>query len=326
MPYLLIIGGLALLGLGGEAVVRGAVNLAHRLGVSKLLVAIFLVAFATSSPELTVAIQSVLQGKPDIAVGNVIGSNIANLLLMLPIGALILPMACHQHVESRDLIVMLAVTALFVWLANDRGTIEYIQGVFFLSALLAYVVFVFIYERVKLAAVGTLKHNLEIQESMWPKRGALGWLIDFFWLGMGGVALFAGSNLLIDGVTELALLFGVWEGVIGLTVVAVGTSLPELATVVVAAWRRHPEIVVGGIIGSNIFNILAVLGVTALVAPVAIDRAFMVYDMWVMLGATLIVIPFFVSDWWIGRLEACLLIIGYLAYVASLYSDLIIVE
>jgi cation:H+ antiporter len=167
---------------------------------------------------------------------------------------------------------------------------------------------------------------LEIQESMWPEHGAFGWLINFFWLGVGGVALFAGSNMLIEGVMELALLFGVWEGVIGLTVVAVGTSLPELATVVVAAWRRHPEIVIGGIIGSNIFNILAVLGVTALVAPVDINRSFLVYDMWVMLGAILIVIPFFVSDWRLGRLEASVVFIGYMAYVASLYSELIIVD
>ena len=321
MPYLLIIGGLALLGFGGEAVVRSAVNLSHRLHVSKLLVGIVVVALATSTPELAVVIHAVLQGKPDIAVGNVVGSNIANLLFVLPIGALIFPVICYRDVESRDLIVLLVVTALFVWLAHDEGVLGYTQGVFFGGILLVYVIYAFVQERVRLAPVGTLKHNLEIQESMWQEGGIAGWLQVFIGLGVGGAALYFGSNMLIDGALELAQFLGVWDGIIGLTIVAVGTSLPELAAVIVAAWHRHPEIAIGGIIGSNIFNILAVLGITAVIAPVPVDPAFVAYDNWVMLGAVLMVIPFLVSDWRLSRVEALVLLVAYGVYVASLYRD-----
>ena len=322
MAYLFVIGGLALLALGGESLVGSAVNLSLRLNLSKLLVGLFVIAMGTSAPELAVGVFAALEGQPDIAVGNVVGSNIANLLLILAIAAFIFPVSCCRDVKSRDLVVLMAVTGLYVWTAGGTYLVGKTQGVFFVGCLAAYVVYAFIEERMRLAPVGTLKQNLETQESMMPRPGLIGWGADLLWLAVAIVALYAGARLLIDGVFGLARVLGVSEAIVSLTVVAVGTSLPELATAIVASVRRHPEFVVSGLVGSNIFNILGVLGITAIVEPVRIAGHFVEFDHWVMLGAAVLIAPVALSENRISRAESVLMLLAYGLYIAYLYGGL----
>ncbi len=326
MPYLQIVGGLVLLGVGGEAIVRGAIRLSGRLRISPLLVGLFIVALGTSSPELAVSIHSVLQGKADLAVGNVIGSNISNLLFVLPMGALVFPIVCYRSVLQRDLVVMLATTGFLIWLSS-RGVIGSLQGMFLLSLLGLYILYAFLEEKIRQAPVGTLQYNMEIQlegagHGVRSTRHGLGFLADFAWLAGGATALYFGSRFLVDGAVEVAFLMGISQAMIGLSVVAVGTSLPELATVMVASWRKQPEVAVGGIIGSNIFNSLAVLGATTLAAPVIVNPTFVSFDMWIMLGASLLVIPFMLTEWRITRIEAVILLGSYAAYIYALYNHI----
>ena len=321
MAYLYVIGGLLLLGVGGEIVVRGAVDLAARLGVSKLLIGLVVVAFGTSSPEIVVAVEAVLANKPDIAVGNVVGSNIANTLLVLGLGALVYPIHCRNEVVERDLVVMLAVTGFFIMLAY-RGEIGALQGQFMLGVLLGYFLYAYFEEKVRGFSVGTLQYNIEAEHEFLPARLRFGFLIDLLSFVAGFAALIFGARFIVSGATELALQFGVTEGAIGLTIVAVGTSLPEIATIFVAAVRKHPEIAVGGIIGSNIINVLAVLGIAAWFQPVVISPDFLDFDLWVMLGAALVVMPFMLTNWRISRLEGLILLLGYGAFVYVTYASL----
>ncbi len=320
MPYILVIGGLLALGIGGEAVVRSAVSLSHHLRVSRLLVGLLVVAVGTSSPELAVSLDAIVQGKADLAVGNVVGSNISNLLLVLAVGALVHPITCYRHVLQRDLVVMLASTGLLMWIAT-RGIIGSVQGGFLLGVLALYVAYAFVSEKLAGAPVGTLRHNLDKQQAIERPPSLRGSVFALIWLAIGGGALYLGATWLIDGAVELAVLFGVSQAVIALSIIAAGTSLPELATVIVASWRGHPEIVVGGIIGSNIFNILFVLGTTAVTAPVIINPEIANFDMWIMLAATLMIIPFMLSGWRLSRIEGLILLLGYGAYLSLLYGQ-----
>jgi len=321
MAYLYLIGGLLLLGVGGEIVVRGAVDLSARLGVSKLLIGLVVVAFGTSSPEIVVAVEAVLAGKPDIAVGNVIGSNIANILLVLGLGALIFPIHCRNEVVQRDLVVMLSVTGFFIWLAH-RGEIGALQGQFMLGVLLVYFLYSYFEEKVRGFSVGTLQYNIEAEHEFLPARLRFGFLIDLLSFVAGFAALIFGARFIVNGASALALQFGVTEGAIGLTIVAIGTSLPEIATIFVAALRKHPEIAVGGVIGSNIINVLAVLGIAALFEPVVISAAFLDTELWVMLGAAVLIMPFMLTDWRISRWEGLALLAGYAAFVYMTYASL----
>ncbi len=323
MPYLYLIGGFVLLGLGGEMVVRGAVDLAARLGVTKLFIGLVIVAFGTSLPEMVVAVDAVLAGSPDIAIGNAMGSNIANILLVLGLGAVIFPIACSQDVVNRDVVVMIAVTGFFIWLA-DRGYVYQLQGLFMLGTLIVYLIYAYIDERLHAYSVGTLAYNIEVQDDFAIKRMRFGPLIDFLSVGAGIAFLVFGADILVEGATTLARQFGITEAMIGLTIVAVGTSLPEIATMIIAALRKHPEVAVGGIIGSNIFNLLAVVGIAGVFAPIDINPAFMETHVWVMLGAALIILPFMISRWRITRLEGLLLLSAYALYVYSIYDGLVL--
>ncbi len=320
MPIVLVLGGLVLLAAGGEAVVRGAVQMAQQLGLSKLLIGLVIVAFGTSAPELAVTFQSVRGGEPEIAVGNVIGSNISNLLLVLALPALIKPISSYDKSIIRDASVMLIVSAVFVWLAH-LGEISRWGGVGFVTFLGVYLTFSYRAERKRGEAAGTLKPGLDLAGAAKPARE-----LDFtqlssaaIWLVAGIAALVFGANFLVDGATQIAVLLGVPEAVIGLTVVALGTSLPELATVVMAGRRGEAELAVGGIVGSNIFNILAVMGLTAVFYPIAIDPTFLVMDVWVMMAASLLVIPFLASKWRISRAEGAVLLTFYISFIIYRY-------
>lgn len=264
MMYLLVLGGLILLLTGGEALVRGAVSVARKLNISELVIGLTLVGFGTSVPELVTSLQAVDKGAVGIAIGNVVGSNIANIFLVLALAAIISPVLVHPQVLARDGTFMLAVTGVLcalLWFDQFNR----LSGFLLLALLMAYLVFSLVADQRRPGAAADL-HKAE-GESVEAHYGlGAGLLIAL--AGLAGVVI--GANLLVNGATSLARSFGISETVIGLTIVAVGTSLPELATSMVAAYRRRGDVALGNIIGSNIFNILCILGITSLVSPFTI--------------------------------------------------------
>ncbi len=333
-PYFWTAVGLVLLMLGGDAVVRGAAGLAKKFGVSELLIGLVIVAFGTSAPELVVSIRSVLDGVPDVAVGNVIGSNIANILLVLGFGAIIAPIPMSQNVLFRDGVVVLAASGFLVWL-GALGAIQFSAGVVLSSALAVYLVYSYATEqspaaRRERAPSEKTPRKEAFSEKVKRNRALLIAALDgnslpvqMILLVIGFVALFFGAKWLIFGAVEIALGWGVSEAVIGVSIIAIGTSVPELAAVAVAALRKHPEVVLGSIVGSNIFNILAVLGITALIQPIEIAARFYDFDLWLMLAVVVIFLIFLSSDARLSRLEGSLMLIGYIAYILILFSGVL---
>lgn len=265
--------GLVLLFFGGDLLVRGAVALAARLSVPPLLIGLTIVGFGTSMPELLVSLNAAFAGLPDIAVGNVVGSNTANILLILGLAVLVAPLPTRIPGLSRDLAVMLASAGLLAVLAMD-GRIAGWQGLLLLTLLAAYLV----YGAIRGRSQGPEEPDTGSSLKLWQMLG---------FLAAGLAALVFGADFLVDGATSLARGVGVSDAVIGLTIVAVGTSLPELATSVVAAMKRQPEIAVGNVVGSNIFNILGILGVTAAISPVPVAPQMVAFDIPVMLAVSL---------------------------------------
>lgn len=311
MMYLQVLAGLVLLFAGGEMLVRGAVSLARRLGVSALLVGLTVVAFGTSSPELFVSVNAALKGVSDIAIGNVVGSNIANILLVLGVSAFIYPIACKPHSVRRDGTALVLATALFMAMAW-AGALRSWQGLLFLLLLGLFVVLVYRAERFGGGDPGAELHMREAAEiEDLPGRA---WVPALFVVG-GILALVWGSDVLVLGAVELARTVGVSEAVIGLTLVAVGTSLPELATAVVASVRRHADVALGNVIGSNVFNLLGVGGAIALAGPVSVADKFKHLDMWIMLAVTVVLIPLMMRGWRLSRGDAGLLLVAYGVYV-----------
>ncbi|OAN77925.1 sodium:proton exchanger [Sulfitobacter sp. EhC04] len=286
MPWLLSLLGLVILLLAGDALVKGAVNLSLRLGVPALIVSLTIVAFGTSAPELLISIKAVIDNAPGIALGNVVGSNTANILLVLGIPALLATMHTSECSTRKTYNFMIAASVLFIALAF-RGVFDWIAGLVLLGGL-AYVLADQFGEarNHRNACRGDSAEEPEGADPDMP-----GWQIAVF-LVLGLIGLPLGASLLVDNATIIATAYGVSDTVIGLTLVAVGTSLPELATTVMAALRRQADVALGNVIGSNMFNLLAIIGIASLVGPIEVDPAFLQFDLWVMLGASLLLIPF----------------------------------
>ncbi|WP_349368146.1 calcium/sodium antiporter [Salinarimonas sp.] len=320
---LLLIAGLVLLVLGGDLLVRGAVKVATRLGVSPLVIGLTLVGFGTSTPELVTSVQASLAGAPGIAIGNIVGSNIANILLILGISAVIAPIAVDARALRRDGVVALGVAVLFAALAFV-WPLDRLVGAVFVAGLAVYIWTAFRQE--KSAAPAEIGHGAlydkavateGVDEALAPdpaeRGGSLVWPLL---LAIAGLALVVGGGkLLVDAAVELARSIGVSETVIGLTIVAVGTSMPELVTSVVAAIRRQADVAFGNVIGSNIYNILGIGGVTGLVAPVTIPDEIARFDLPVMVGVTVLMLLFAYTARRIVRWEGAALIAGYGAYL-----------
>lgn len=312
MSYLLVVAGLVLLIFCGDALVRGAVGLSLRLNIPPLIVGLTVVSMGTSAPELLVCLKAAMSGNPGIAVGNVIGSNVANVLLVLGIPAIVFPIATAQTGIRRNAFMMLGATVVFIAMAANApfGVWHGLGLVVLLLAFLTYSA------RTAMAAQsgdtqGVLEGLTEEAGQMRP-RAIIGWL------AVGIVGLPLGAELLVNGATEIARNFGVSDTVIGLTLVAIGTSLPELAATIVAAMRRHSEVAIGNVIGSNIFNILAIMGITALAAPIPVESGVMELDVWVMLGAAILVVFAVLIRRPIGRVAGLAFTMGYGFYVAHL--------
>lgn len=283
--FLQALAGLAILIIAGDVLVRGAVSLAGRLGVSPLLISLTVVAFGTSAPELVVGVQASLAGAPALVLGNVIGSNIANVLLVLGVPAIIYPIVCKAHDLTFNLVHMLVATAIFSGLVM-MGPIVWWHGAIMLGLLTLFLV----QSGVRAKRDSFAPEELADIEGMPSRPYGLGLSIVLVVLGLAGLAF--GADLLVDGATAIARDLGVSEEVIGLTLVAVGTSLPELVTAVMAAIHRHGDVAIGNVLGSNIFNIYGIIGVSSLIAPLPASSATLGLDVWIMAGAAMLIIPF----------------------------------
>ena len=312
---LLVVAGLILLFVGGEGLVRGSVTLAERLGISKLLIGLVIVGFGTSTPELLVSVKAALGGAPEIALGNAVGSNIANVLLIVGLASIITPILGWERSAVREALVA-ALVSLAALVLVQGEVITKLEGIAMLVALAGYLFASYWLEK-KEPKAKTFQHATEEFEDIPLPRP---WLAPVLALG-GIVALVFGADLLVEGGVNIARGFGVPDAVIGLSLVAIGTSLPELATAVVAAIRRHPDVVLGNVIGSNIFNILAILGVTAVIQPIAVSARFREIDTPVMLGVALLLLALLVVSKPIGRLWGFVLLALYAAYMVVLFSS-----
>ncbi|MTJ05837.1 MAG: calcium/sodium antiporter [Sediminimonas qiaohouensis] len=311
---LLVAAGLILLFVGGEGLVRGSVAIAERFGISKLLIGLVIVGFGTSTPELLVSVNAALDGASEIALGNVVGSNIANILLIIGIAAVIVPITAWQRTAVREALVATLV-ALVAFGLVQGALITRVEGIAMLLVLAGYLFASYWLERRNQEAKA-FQHEAEEFRDIPLLRP---WLAHALVLG-GIVALIAGADMLVEGAVSIALSFNVSDAVIGLSLVAVGTSLPELATAIVAAIRRHSDVVLGNVIGSNIFNILAILGATVMIQPIEVAARFREIDTPVMLGASLLLAGLLFATKVIGRGWGGLMLVAYLVYLVHLLS------
>jgi len=315
MMYLLFIGGLAVLILGAELLVKGATKIALALKISPLVIGLTVVAFGTSSPELVVSIGSSLTGQESITFGTIVGSNIFNVLFILGISALILPLSVSKQLLRLDVPVMIALSVL-VWLLSLNGVISRLEGAILAAGLISYITFLIIQSRKEWVA----PLESEINPSEISDSKLTLWFVNSL-LVVGGLAfLMIGSTWFLDGAVSIAESLGVSETIIGLTIVAAGTSMPEVVTSILAAIRGERDIAVGNVVGSNIFNILGVLGISAMIAPagLGIAESFIGFDLPVMIAVALACLPIFFTGGVISRGEGALLFGYYIAYTLYL--------
>ena len=308
MDWIYTLVGLVILLLAGDSLVKGAVNMSLRLGVPALIVSLTIVAFGTSAPELLISVQAILEGVPGIALGNVVGSNTANILLVLGVPALLATMHTSECNTRKSFLQMIAATVLFIILCF-RGDFDWIAGLILLTALAA---------MLGHAMLEVKRHRDAAPDEEEEVEGAdpnLGWGKILLFLGLGLIGLPIGADLLVDGASNIARTFGISDTVIGLTLVAIGTSLPELATTVMAALRRQADVALGNVIGSNMFNLLGIMGVASLVGTIPVDPQFHRFDLWIMLGASLALIPFVFFRQDITRIWGIALSLAYIAYL-----------
>ncbi len=284
MDFLIAGLGLTILLLAGDVLVRGAVNLSLRLGVPALIVSLTIVAFGTSAPELLIAISAIEDRVPGLALGNVVGSNTANILLVLGVPALFAGLHTSACETRKTYIMMMGATAVFVALCFF-GPLRWIHGLILLTVFA-----LVLWDQFK-EAMSHRRAAAEEEEPEGADPSMGGWRIAIFLL-LGMIGLPLGADLLVDSSVEIARTFGMSEEIIGLTLVAIGTSLPELATTVMAAIRRQADVALGNVIGSNLFNLLFIMGIASLVGKIPVDPMFLNFDIWVMVAASFMLLPF----------------------------------
>jgi len=310
MSILYIILGLILLVVGGEFLVRSAVGLSFKLNLSKMVIGLTVVSFATSAPELLVSIQAALNGFSDISLGNVIGSNIANIGLVLGVTAVIAPLAIDKDFYKFNWPVMMLLSIVLYFVLKSGNEITLWEGVG-LVALLAVYLYLLINRARKKASTYAVDDGIDDGLSKASNFKIVIWLL------IGGVALYGGSELLVMGAVDLATAMGISERVIAVTMIAVGTSVPELAASVIAALKKEKALSLGNLIGSNIFNIASVLGITAIIQPIAVkSEEVLTNDIWWMLGFAAVLIPLLPKKFEIGRIKGLVIVIGYCAFIS----------
>jgi cation:H+ antiporter len=297
--------------MSGDFLVKGAVALSDRLGIPAFIVGLTIVAFGTSAPELLISIQAVLSGVPGMAIGNVVGSNTANILMVLGLPAVLFGLDAAETDLRKNYALMIGGSLLFIYLAS-LGVFSYGSGMILLAALAVVLGLALrdtLQEPKRADAADISLEGGAVQDAALPVWKITGLIC------IGLVGLPYGANLLVNNATEIARSYQISETTIGLTLVALGTSLPELATTLASAIRRQADVALGNVIGSNVFNLLAIMGVTAFVGPIPVSPQLLSADLWVMLAASLILAPFVVYRLRINRLMGALLTAAYLVYV-----------
>lgn len=308
MDYLFLILGFVLLIIGGEALVKGAVSLAFKLNISPLVVGMTIVSFGTSAPELLVSISAATSGHPDVSIGAVVGSNISNLGLVLGLTVIIFPIAIGRDTLRIDWPLMILASILFFVFARN-GEISTLEGIIFLAILVSFTTWLFMNSR-KQGKKVLQDVDIEIETD---KKQSL--ILDLLYLAIGFSGLAFGADWLIDAVVNIAKENGVSEKLISVSVVAFGTSLPELVTSCTAAYRKESDISIGNLIGSNVFNLLAILGVTAIVHPIQVNATINQFDVYVMLGISALIFPLMLFGKSLNRWKGILLILVYCMYI-----------
>lgn len=306
VPISLILVGFVLLMVGAEYTVRGSVAIANKLKIPTLIIGLTIVAFGTSAPEFVVSIRAALTGAAGISIGNVIGSNIANILFILGISSMIFPITCVRGAFLKDFSFLLLVTLLFAGFALSGSFVRW-QGLIMLALLVLFIIYNY---------YNSKNDKGEEEEATSPIAGRSWFFVSIVTIvGLSGIIY--GADLLVRGAVDLARLLGISEEIIGLTIIALGTSLPELATSGMAAFRRQNGVALGNIIGSNIWNIVFIMGATSSIVEVQVPVQFLHYDLWVMVGATAILLPLMYRKNCLGRVSGGFLMLGYLAYMGS---------
>ncbi len=306
--------GVVLLLFAGDVLVRGSAALANRWGVPPLIIGLTVVALGTSAPELVVSVGAVLNGASGLALGNIVGSNIANMLLVLSVPALILPITTTAPGTRRN--VMFALSAsIILTLLSFGGVIVFWQGVLLFSLIIIYLIYLFTQARAGMEVAADIREMADVEHMQGlPKSTRT--VVIFIVLGLIGLPL--GGQLVGSNGVKIAELMGVSDAVIGLTIVAIGTSLPELSTSVIAALRRHGDLAVGNAFGSNIFNVFAVGGASAMAGDIIVPHSFLEYDLWVMVAAGVVLGGFAFARLKIGRFAGLILLMAYIAYLVGL--------
>ena len=317
MVYLQVILGLLLLVFAGDFLVRGAVSFAKSLGVPTLIIGLTIIAFGTSAPELVVGIDAVVTGAPTLALGNVVGSNTANVLLVVGAPALIAPIACSAPRLGRNLIIMLSASLFFI-LLSFTGGFAFWQGLLLIGLLISFLTWSAVRAKSSPDGLDTLSDLEDFEEEDGKAPGRL--LSGVMILG-GLIGLILGAEMLVKGSVEIARSLHVSEAVIGLSLVALGTSLPELVTALVAAVRGHADVAVGSVIGSNLFNLLGIIGVSSLFGHIPVPDSFLQIDLWVMLGAALILVPYTYKRAHVGKVSGAVMVVLYGAYMYYLATS-----
>lgn len=307
LPYFLLVIGLAILLYGGKILVDGASAIAVKLGMGAGLIGMTVVAFGTSAPELLVSVNAALKGNSDIAVGNVIGSNIANIGLVLGISGIFYPIVIRNSHIKFDYLITLLVSVLFLGLSYN-GVISFWEGILLFTSFIAFNVYLF---------RSSTGDNPEVEEEIEQVKG-YSWLFAIILFIGGIIGLYAGSELLVNNAVKISREFGVSERIIGVTIIAIGTSLPELITSIIAALSKRTDLALGNILGSNIMNILSIIGITAIIKPIGVSQAFIDSDFIWMIGITVLLFFVMRTKMRVSKVEGGVLLVSYVAYLILL--------
>ena len=313
MDMLSILLGFILLFVGGQILVNSSVALATSFKVSTLFISAFIIGFGTSLPELTISVGAMVKQAPDISIGNIVGSNIANILMVMGAAALISPILIPLQSVNRDVVSMLIssiILVIFMWLNLLNGWI----GMAFLSMLIFYACWSFMEEQ---KSKHHEKNETKEENQQKTYKPALAILLSI----IGIIALVVGADMLVDGAVSIALSFAISQTIIGLTIIAMGSSLPELVTAIIASFKKQGDVVLGNVIGSSIFNILGILGVTLLIQPIMVSPHIVGLDIWVMLGASVILAILILKKIAIGGIIGATMLLAYIVYLIWLYKE-----
>ena len=312
LNILLLVAGLFILILGGDFLVKGATSIALRFKLSPLVVGLTIVAFGTSAPELLISIKAALSGSPDLTMGNVVGSNICNLGLVLGVTAIISPIYVGKDSLRIDWPVAMG-SSLLLFSVSSFGFINWLEGVLFMILLITYVAFLIIHSRKKHLDNRQLETSFEEEElEEGPSKSVLK---DLGFLVLGCLGLYFGADWFVGGAQEIAVYLGVSERIIGITVLALGTSLPELTTAIIASLRKETDLALGNLLGSNIFNVLSILGITSMIKTIEVNQEIVNIDMLWMLGITFVILPFMITSKHVEKWEGIVLLGVYFYYV-----------